>query len=121
MNINLKLRYNGYAHFVLEEKYGNFLEKMTEHNAEAMECVCTAAELLAEQAQSYRVLLGMERQPVPSALELMVRLKPVEVIKLKTAILEAYQKGMDSGISDEDTEVDLVLEEINSKKKEASG
>lgn len=117
------LNYSIEVMFRVIEKYGSaqkMLEALLTPGVEAFETVRWLAALMANDGELCRREAGFEKNPMLSVKDISPRMKPWEYERLHKAVSEAVSLGYQREVEDDDTEIDLGLEELN-KKKETAG
>lgn len=114
----MRLLFNALAYFEAEEHFkdATVLEAINANGTEGLDNLCWMVATMSEQAEARRKLLGMEYEKPVSEIEIKTKLMPWGVMPLKLKAIEAIRHGLEQTDTDENEEVDLVLEEINKKK-----
>ncbi len=112
------LVFNGFAMFEFDEQFSgasHLMESVQTVGKNSFELLCKATAILAEQGELARRALGYEKQPIPTLEKIRAVARPLDVIGMRTAVMQAIMAGYGREIeSDED--VDLVLLELSQKK-----
>ena len=111
----LHLVYNAAAYFKAKDKFpGGVTEAMAQEGFAGFEATCWMLALLAEQGELRRRDMGYDRQEIRTADYFLRGLGVRHPMEARVAIVEAMNKGLDTGGS-EDEEVDEVLLELQKK------
>lgn len=116
--VEYPLYYNGYAMYALRDVIGEakIYDVLTDDSAEGFETLCEIAAVLVEQGELNRRCMGLDKSRIPSAAVLRVTMRPAELLEVRKAVMNAVLDGMRTE-EDEDADIDLGLQEIESKRK----
>jgi len=111
---------DGEAMFQIRDDYGSaklLLEALEPDTREAFETTCAAAALMAERGELIRRRLGYEPGKIPGKDDLLLFVRPREIVDLKNAVIKAISLGYGREVKpDGADEYDEGLEELNQKK-----
>lgn len=118
----IPLYYNGYAMYAVRDLLGEekIYDVLAQDTPEAFEKTCEIASILATQGELYRRYIGMDKGRILSAQVLRLILRPVDMVALRKAIMDAFVAGMQAE-QPEDADVDLGLQELDAKKSKKKG
>lgn len=95
------------------------LEIIASDTKESFEAVRWFAVQMANDGELCRREAGYDHLPLVSAMDISLRMKPLDYELLKGAVIDAITLGYKRELKKEDEETDLGLEELRSKKAEA--
>lgn len=113
----MELLYNGAAMYAMRDVFGPdfaLVDAVAPDTREAFSTACTAAAIMAEQAELYRRYLGYDARPIITAREIEVIIKPYQIPQMKSDIVDAMIAGLSREHDPE--EIDLGLLELMKKK-----
>lgn len=120
----LYLYFNGEAMFQVEaldakraEDQPEVLERMQSPTAEGFRLLSQVAVILATQGELCRRYLQYTPERIPSAEELLLVLTPMQMLGLRTAVLQAVNAGWSKTTSDGEGDLDTGLAELEKKTK----
>lgn len=119
-NIQYYLFFNGEAYFRLRDMFGteNVFTVCLPVTKEGFDNLCLGVSVLAEQGELARRSLNYDAGDIPSREYLQTALTPENMTKAYEAFNTALELGFGREIEDdEDKEIDLVLQEIQKKRK----
>lgn len=118
----IPLYYNGYAMYAVRDLLGEekIYDVLAQDTPEAFEKTCEIASILATQGELYRRYIGMDKGRILSAQVLRLILRPVDMVALRKAIMDAFVAGMQAE-QPEDADVDIGLQELDAKKSKKKG
>lgn len=126
--VTRRLSFTAGALFRLYDKYGyteSIIEdlKLGQNTGEGWNNLCWLYALCAEQGNLQRKALYMDPQPLITYEQLRTQASPAEMNSIKQAVYEALTLGFRrERKTEEDEEVDLVLQEIEeAEKKKTAG
>lgn len=109
---------NGAALFDAYDKFGDkgdLLDHMTGTSRESFDNTVWMLVKLAQQGEAVRRWEGEEPQPMLTVEEAARTLRPVDTVRARTAIRQAYRLGFAREETDEEREIDLYLAEFQKK------
>lgn len=116
---------DGEAMFQIRDEFGGttlLLEQIEKDSREGLEATCKAAAILAERGELIRRRLGYAPGPIPESEDFALLVRPVEIVGVKRAIVNAISLGYGREIvAAGDDEYDEGLAELNQKKTPLSG
>ena len=119
----LHLYLNGEAMFAIQslddgipEGAPDALERMMQHDADGIHVLCQVAQILATQGELCRRYLQYTPARIPTVEELQLILSPMQLIGLRTAVIQAIDAGYSQPDSD-DGDIDTGLAELEKKTK----
>lgn len=119
----LHLYLNGEAMFAIQslddgipEGAPDALERMMQHDADGIHVLCQVAQILATQGELCRRYLQYTPARIPTVEELQLILSPMQLIGLRTAVIQAIDAGYSQTDSD-DGDIDTGLAELEKKTK----
>jgi len=118
------LNYSIEVMFDVNDKYGGIreaLELMSGDKRESFEVVRWFLVHMANDGELCRRMHGYDNGPMLEEKDVSLRISPLEYATLKSAVVDAINRGYLRETADPNQEVDLGLEEIRSKKTEAGG
>lgn len=123
-NKRLHLYLNGAAMFDIQtldenahEGQPEALDRALQNTADGKSALCKVAHILATQGELCRRHLHYSSERVPPAEELEVVLSPMQLLALRTAVIQAVNAGYSQPTDDEDGDIDLGLAELEKKTK----
>ena len=119
-NKTLHMALTGDGYFDMQEllpDLGDLFGQLSENTREAFRLTCACAAILARGGELQRRAIGLDAEPIPTEGEIRAMTKPVEIPNLKNAVVGAVLDGMRREVKGEDVKRDLVLEEIEGRKK----
>lgn len=109
------------AMFRIEEEFGgtrNLIELIADNSREGLSALCAAAAILAEQGELARRQMGYESEPMIDAAAVSASIvHPVDLARLRGAVINAITLGYGREVEPENDEVDLGLAELDEQKK----
>ena len=110
------LLFNANIHFAIEDKYENksVTDILNEKGQLGLYNICWLLEKLNTQAELLRAYEGYEKNQTLKSGELILMLKPFEIIEAKKAIMEAVIEGYKQD-EESNEEIDLGLLELQKK------
>lgn len=113
------LLYNGAAMFAAQELLGerNLVTTLTAQGTEGFDFLCKLTVLMAEQGELMRRYEGHKKAPFLKEEALRLLARPFDIIQIRNAALEAVAAGFRREVQEEETEVDLGLQELQKKKR----
>lgn len=119
-NKTLYLALTGDGYFDIQElvdDVGELFGTLSKNTREAYRLTCSCAAILAKGGELQRRAIGMDSEPIPTEGEIRIMCKPVQIVELRTAVLQAVLEGMRREVKGEETPRDMVLEELEGRKK----
>ena len=109
--------HNGTAMFELRDRFGekSVVDLLLADTKEGFDTVCVAAAVLSEQGELVRRYEGHDSGPVLSEDTVRMLATPIDLMKLRLALLEAISTSYGRDITPTG-DVDLGLAELNKKK-----
>lgn len=110
------LLFNGFAMFAEKEIFGqesNIAVDCQKPGVEGFKVLCKAVSLLSEQGELARRYEGQESRKTLTEEQIAVTASPLDIIRLRTALVKAVLKGYEREI--EEGEKDLGLAELEKK------
>ena len=119
------LSFTAEALFTVYDKFGYTADilgttKVLEPTVEGWKNLCWLAALMASQGELPRRNRGEDPQPMLTVEEVQRTACPMDVIRMRAAIREAYFKGFERETASEEEEIDLGLLELQKKTAPAS-
>lgn len=115
------LCFNGAALFAMQEKFGDGFDigfVLSGTGADGFAALCWMLSLLAEQGELARRYCGYDPQTIPTQDLFAVTLGPIDTLRGKKAVLDAFRLGFAREIKDS-RGIDLY--ELEYQKKTGSG
>lgn len=116
----LHMALTGDGYFDIQEllpDIGELFDQLSKNTREAFRLTCACAAILARGGELQRRALGMDAEPIPTEGEIRAIIKPVEIVALRGAVLQAVLAGLRREVEGEEVKRDLVLEELEGRKK----
>lgn len=107
--------------FDVVDKYGStgaMLDALRSEGRESFQAVVWTAVKMQNDAECIRRDRGFDAEPMMEEKDFYERMSPAEFLVLKRAVSDAITNGFKME-TDEDREVDMILEEIEAKKEPA--
>lgn len=101
----------------LTDDVGELFGLLSKNTREAYGLTCSCAAILAKGGELQRRAIGLDPEPILTEGAIRVLVKPIQIVELRAAVLEAVLDGMRREIKGEEAPRDLVLEELEGKKK----
>lgn len=111
------LLYNGAAMYALRDKFGDakIYEVISHNNYESFSALCDILAEMITQGELFRRWNGYDKGKIVTGATLRVILRPIDIPIAQQAVLDAFVEGMRNE-TPEDEDIDLGLQEIESKK-----
>lgn len=119
-NKTLHMALTGDGYFDMQEllpDISDLFSQLSGNTREAFRLTCACAAILARGGELQRRAIGLDAEPIPTEGEIRAMTKPAEIPNLKNAVIGAVLDGMRREVKGEDVKRDLVLEEIEGRKK----
>lgn len=119
----LHLYMNGDAMFAIQALDGetdgsaDAVERMMANDADGVNLLCKIAHILATQGELCRRYLQYSHSRIPTAEELFLILSPMQIVGLRTAVIQTINEGYSQPESDDDGDIDTGLAELEKKTK----
>lgn len=120
----LHLYFNGSAMFAVQtmdddrpEDQPAILDRIMEQTPAGVAALCQVAHVLATQGEHCRRYLQYTPERIPPAIELEISLSPVQLLRLRAAVVQAINAGYGEPSGDDDGDIDLGLAELEKKTK----
>jgi hypothetical protein len=84
--------------------------------AEGLERFCKGIEILAQCGAKVRESDGLKKSYVPAVDEMIIKMTPVEYMKIKQAAVNAIMLGYGREVTNPDEEIDLELSKLEKKQ-----
>lgn len=121
---NLHLYMNGSAMFEIQaldegapDDQPSALDLALEQSAAGVSMLCRVAHILATQGEHCRRYLKYTPERIPPAIELESVLSPMQLLGLRTAVIQAVNAGYGQPAEDDDGDIDLGLAELEKKTR----
>ena len=114
------LMYNGAAMFDIYDKYPTLEELFKAvfvNTREATDRLLDVFLILAENGETARKYIGYDTDKLPEKGELYALSAADDLARMREAVVNAINAGLGREVTHEDEEIDLVLEELEAKKK----
>lgn len=111
------LAYNAWAMFQIQDlsPEKGVMEVLAAQGREGFSLFCKAAALMSEAAEGIGRYEGREAQETLKSEQVMNLARPVDILELRRAMLEAIARGYGREVNEEAEEVDLGLAELQKK------
>ena len=112
------LYWNANTLFAFYDRFGDkdsVMDHIAGNSSESWENTVWLLVKLAQQGELWRRYNGEDQQPMLTAEDLQRTMGPLDVIRARSAIIEAYYKGFEREKPSEEQEVDLFLAEYQKK------
>lgn len=120
----LHLYMNGEAMFAIQdldagtpEGTPDVVERMMQNDVNSLRLLCQVANILATQGEHCRRYLQYSPERIPSVDELLLLLTPMQLIGLRSAVIQAINAGYSQPDADDDGDIDTGLAELEKKTK----
>lgn len=109
-------RYSAAAHLAASEKYPDgMVNEITQKTVAGFDALCWAIVELTTQGELYRRHMGLDAHEILTVERVQAELMPYQLPEAQKLIMDATIKGL-SMPTDENAEVDVVLQELQKKK-----
>lgn len=114
---NYHLAYTAGAMFEIMDLLGDkdLMTVMMDNTGNEFASICQIAQILSQSAEKLRTYEGQKAGEILSAEALMIGMRPVDLLTLKTAMTQAVAFGYGREVANEEEEVDLGLAELQKK------
>ena len=116
------LYWNANSLFAFYDRFGDkdaVMDHIAGNDSKSWENTVWMLVKLAQQGELWRRYCGEDSRPMLTSDDLQRCMCPLDVIRARSAILEAYYKGFEREKPDEEQEVDLFLAEYQKKTEPA--
>ena len=108
-------RYSAAAHLAASDKYPDGVANVfTQNTADGFEALCWMLAELSTQGELMRRYMGYEKKDPLAVDKARMELMPYQLPEARKIVMDAIIKGLQSP-TDENAEVDVVLQELQKK------
>jgi len=115
--LNAAALFDCYDHF---GDKGDLLDRITGTSREAFDNTCWMLVKLAQQGEAYRRYMGEEKAPMLTVDRVQRVMGPMDMLRARSAICDAYHLGFERKSLTEEEKVDIGLLELQKKTGLAS-
>lgn len=111
------LAYNAWAMFQIQDlcPEKGVMEVLAAQDGDGFSLFCKAAEIMSEAAEKIVRYEGKETKRTLDGEQIISMARPVDILELRRAMLEAVAHGYGREVNEEKEEIDLGLAELQKK------